>query len=128
MPDPGTDEEGPAQPAPPFAFLALYEAKSAARVVVLATLAADFGVVCGLEFRSRRRGRGWGEVRGRGATGRIAAMEDRPPPDPAKLLADWMEWERGETQPGRVMSNLKIHGLRDLLESLAEEGSGPDPE
>ena len=55
-------------------------------------------------------------------------MEDRPPPDPVKLLADWMEWERGETQPGRVMSNLKTHGLRDLLESLAEADSGPAPE
>ena len=55
-------------------------------------------------------------------------MEERPPPDPAKLLTDWMEWERGETQPGRVMSNLKTHGMRDLLESLAGAGSGPDPE
>jgi hypothetical protein len=27
-----------------------------------------------------------------------------------------MEWERGETPPGRVMSNLKTGGLRDLLE------------
>ena len=44
---------------------------------------------------------------------------DRPTPDPAKLLADWMEWERGENLPGRVMSNLKTHGMRDLLESLA---------
>jgi hypothetical protein len=44
---------------------------------------------------------------------------DRPPPDPAKLLTDWMEWERGENPPGRVMSNLKTHGLRDLLETLA---------
>ena len=54
-------------------------------------------------------------------------MEDRPPADPAKLLADWMEWERGETQPGRVMSNLKTHGLRDLLESLATAGQGSTP-
>lgn len=30
-----------------------------------------------------------------------------------------MEWERGETSPGRVMSNLKTGGLRDLLEELA---------
>jgi hypothetical protein len=30
-----------------------------------------------------------------------------------------MEWERGETPPGRVMSNLKTGGLRDLLEQLA---------
>jgi hypothetical protein len=43
---------------------------------------------------------------------------DRPPPDPSKLLSDWMEWERGETPPGKVISNLKTHGLRDLLESL----------
>lgn len=43
---------------------------------------------------------------------------DRPPPDPAKLLADWMEWEQGETPPGRVISNLKTHGMRELLESL----------
>ena len=46
-------------------------------------------------------------------------MEDRPPPDPRALLAQWMEWERGETPPGRVMSNLKTGGLRDLLEQWA---------
>jgi hypothetical protein len=43
---------------------------------------------------------------------------DQPPPDPAKLLACWMEWERGETPPGRVISNLKTAGLRELLETL----------
>jgi len=48
-------------------------------------------------------------------------VTDRPPPDPAKLLDDWMEWEKGETMPGRVMSNLKTHGLRELLESLVAE-------
>lgn len=46
---------------------------------------------------------------------------DRPPPDPKKLLTYWMEWETGETTPGRVMSNLKTAGLRDLLESLAAD-------
>jgi len=46
---------------------------------------------------------------------------DRPPPDPAKLLSAWMEWERGETPPGRVMSNLKTGGLRDLLEVLVAQ-------
>ena len=45
-------------------------------------------------------------------------MIDRPPPDPEKLLDAWMEWENGETPPGRVMSNLKTAGLRDLLEQL----------
>ena len=48
-------------------------------------------------------------------------MTDRPPPDPEKLLADWMEWEKGETMPGRVMSNLKTHGLRELLEAMAAQ-------
>ena len=48
---------------------------------------------------------------------------DKPPPDPAQLLADWNEWERGETPPGRVMANLKIHGLPDLLAQLAGGGS-----
>jgi hypothetical protein len=53
---------------------------------------------------------------------------DRPPPDPAKLLQTWMEWERGELPPGRVMANLKMGGLRDLLEewaAMAPVGSVP---
>jgi hypothetical protein len=45
---------------------------------------------------------------------------DKPPPDPRKLLAYWMEWERGETPPGRVMSNLKTAGLREVLEHLVD--------
>jgi hypothetical protein len=45
---------------------------------------------------------------------------DIPPPDPEKLLAAWMEWERGETPPGRVMSNLKTGGLPELLRALVE--------
>jgi hypothetical protein len=44
---------------------------------------------------------------------------DRPPPDPVRLLEQWMEWERGEETPGRVMANLKTSGLRDVLEQLA---------
>lgn len=47
----------------------------------------------------------------------MSSYADRPPPDPEKLLAFWMEWERGETPPGRVISNLKTGGLRELLES-----------
>jgi hypothetical protein len=43
---------------------------------------------------------------------------DTPPPDPSKLLASWMEWERGELTPGAVMKELKVGGLRDLLEGL----------
>ena len=45
-------------------------------------------------------------------------MLDRPPPDPSKLLAQWMEWEKGEETPGRVMANLKTAGMRELLEQL----------
>jgi hypothetical protein len=54
---------------------------------------------------------------------------DRPPPDPAKMLDQWMEWERGEATPGRVMANLKTAGLRDLLEALvAAKGDAVDVE
>jgi hypothetical protein len=48
---------------------------------------------------------------------------DRPPPDPVKLLDQWMEWERGEATPGRVMANMKTAGMRDLLETLAAAGT-----
>lgn len=46
-------------------------------------------------------------------------MTERPLPDPKKLLSQWMEWEKGETPPGRVMANLKTGGLRIVLEELA---------
>jgi hypothetical protein len=49
---------------------------------------------------------------------------DRPPPDPAKLLEAWMEWERGDLPPGRVMATFKTGGLRDLLEALVAQGGG----
>lgn len=45
-------------------------------------------------------------------------MLERPPPDPSKLLLQWMEWEKGEETPGRVMANLKTSGMRELLEQL----------
>jgi hypothetical protein len=46
---------------------------------------------------------------------------DLPPPDPAKLLDKWEEWERGETPPGRVLADLKIGGLPELLRHLIEQ-------
>ncbi len=52
---------------------------------------------------------------------------DRPPPDPVKLLAIWMEWERGETTPGRVMADLKTGGLREVLEHLADPAAASTP-
>ena len=51
---------------------------------------------------------------------------ERPPADLQKLLAYWMEWETGETPPGRVMSNLKTGGLREILEHLVHEAAA-DP-
>lgn len=53
---------------------------------------------------------------------------DRPPPDPIKLLAYWMEWEKGDTPPGRVMANLKTAGLREVLEDLSERLSRQAPD
>jgi len=47
-------------------------------------------------------------------------METRPP-DPARMLEKWMAWERGETQPGKLVSELKTAGLPDLLRSLVGE-------
>ncbi|MFM8512115.1 MAG: hypothetical protein ACKOIA_05230 [Acidimicrobiia bacterium] len=50
----------------------------------------------------------------------------RPRPDPAKLLSSWMEWERGESTPGRVMADLKHAGLPDLLRSLVADAASVD--
>lgn len=58
-------------------------------------------------------------------------MEERPPPDPAKLLAAWMDWERGGVMPGQTLANLKREGMRELLEAtlaVREEALGATPE
>jgi hypothetical protein len=46
---------------------------------------------------------------------------EHPLPDPAKLLSMWMEWEKGDALPGKVMADLKRGGLRELLESLVPQ-------
>ena len=46
-------------------------------------------------------------------------MVDRPAPDPAKLLSQWDDWERGDELPGRTMANLKTGEARQLLEALS---------
>ena len=46
-----------------------------------------------------------------------------PPPDPRKLLDHWMEWERGEISPGDLMKQLKMGGMRQLLEEVVSERS-----
>lgn len=52
---------------------------------------------------------------------------EKPPPNPAKLLSAWMDWERGDSPPGRVMSDLKIAGMRELLEELAAKAAPAEP-
>jgi len=42
-----------------------------------------------------------------------------PPPDPQKLLDHWMEWEKGEVSPGDLLKQLKMGGMRQLLEDAA---------
>ena len=46
---------------------------------------------------------------------------EKPPPDLAKLLESWMEWERGHNPPGRTLADLKIAGMREILEGLVAE-------
>ncbi len=48
---------------------------------------------------------------------------DHAAPDPAALLGFWMGWERGEVSPGKVLSDLKRAGMRELLEQLAQPAS-----
>ena len=50
-----------------------------------------------------------------------SAPIEMPAPDPDKLLASWMEWERGESTPGRVMADLKTGGMPQLLAALVEQ-------
>ncbi len=50
-------------------------------------------------------------------------MSDRPAPDPKNLLEEWMKWERGELEPGRLIANLKKGGIKEVLEVLAEKAS-----
>ncbi len=47
-----------------------------------------------------------------------------PPPNPEKLLDHWMEWEKGETSPGELMKQLKMHGMRQLLEGIVADSEG----
>ena len=48
-----------------------------------------------------------------------------PAPDLAQLQADWDAWETGDETPGRVLANLKTHGMRAVLAELIESGWTP---
>lgn len=48
-------------------------------------------------------------------------MTERPAPEPSALLEEWLKWEKGELEPGRLIANLKKAGMRELLEKVAAE-------
>ncbi|WP_420451224.1 hypothetical protein [Ilumatobacter sp.] len=50
---------------------------------------------------------------------------EQPPPDLAKIIAAWDEFEKGEEAPGRVLANMKTAGLAIVLADLAESGWVP---
>jgi hypothetical protein len=50
---------------------------------------------------------------------------ETPPPDLAKLIAAWEQWESGEESPGRVLASLKTAGLPTILRQLSESGWTP---
>jgi hypothetical protein len=50
---------------------------------------------------------------------------DRPAPDLTKLLAAWEEFERGEEQPGKVLSKMKTAGFAEILAELIDAGWMP---
>ena len=50
---------------------------------------------------------------------------ETPPPDLAKLIAAWEQWEAGDEAPGRVLAKLKTAGLADVLRQLSESGWTP---
>lgn len=54
-------------------------------------------------------------------------MAALPPPDPQKLLAAWMEFEKGTAMPGRVLADLKKAGLREFLEAAAAASPASEP-
>ena len=53
-------------------------------------------------------------------------MSFQPPaPDLALLRADWEMWEKGEETPGRVLANMKTHGMAELIAELLASGWTP---
>lgn len=50
---------------------------------------------------------------------------ETPPPDVAKLLAAWDQWEAGEELPGKVLAKMKTAGLPEVLRQLVESGWSP---
>ena len=55
----------------------------------------------------------------------MSSAFERPAPDLAKILTAWEEWERGEQNPGKVLTNMKTAGLAEVLRELTDSGWKP---
>lgn len=55
----------------------------------------------------------------------MSSTFERPAPDLSKILTAWDEWERGEQNPGKVLTNMKTAGLAEILRELSESGWKP---
>lgn len=55
--------------------------------------------------------------------GRSTTIErvELPVIDPVALLDVWMQWEKGDLMPGLTLSKLKKAGMRELIDTLAEQ-------
>jgi len=49
------------------------------------------------------------------------ANMQKPKPNLNKITALWEEWEQGKAEPGKLMSQLKINGLPEILKELIEQ-------
>lgn len=55
----------------------------------------------------------------------MSSTFERPSPDLSKILTAWEEWEKGEQNPGKVLTNMKTAGLHEILRELSESGWKP---
>jgi hypothetical protein len=44
----------------------------------------------------------------------------KPTPDIQKIQELWETWEKGKAEPGKLMSQLKMYGLPEILQQLVE--------
>tara|TARA_Y100000004_G_scaffold136135_1_gene154138 strand:+ start:494 stop:682 length:189 start_codon:yes stop_codon:yes gene_type:complete len=45
----------------------------------------------------------------------------KPKPNLEKVAELWNTWEKGEANPGQLLSQLKINGLPEILKELVEQ-------
>ena len=45
----------------------------------------------------------------------------RPKPNLNNIVDLWEQWEQGKAEPGKLMSQLKMNGLPEILKELVEQ-------